>query len=218
MFFSRSEGLEGNVRPISSISPDAMEFVRAQMQPFADQENIALWIEIAGVVSDRYLYDLSFDSILNAKDGDSIDNSQDVTVVIPRQSVGRLKGSRLEYSIDDGLVLTNPNLPSLAELARGVPVGVFEAGIDSLLARQVIKALDEDVNPSIAGHGGRAELVALDVNSGIAYIRLCGGCQGCAMSLMTLREGIETVVLDLVPEITELVDITDHGGGKNPYL
>lgn len=218
MFFSRSEGLRDDLRPISSISPDAMEFINAQIEFYTDQANLALWIEIVGVVSDRYLYDLSFDSVLNASDGDSVDRSQEVAVVVPRQSIDRLKGSRLEYSIEDGLVLSNPNLPSAAELARGVPIEVLEAGIDSLLAQKVIKALEEDVNPSIAGHGGRAELVALDADDGIAYIRLRGGCQGCAMSLMTLRDGIDVVVRDLVPEITKLVDITDHGGGKNPYL
>ena len=77
--------------------------------------------------------------------------------------------------------------------------------------------LDEVVNPSIASHGGRADLVAIDEEGGVAYLRLSGGCQGCAMSRMTLTQGIETSLRDEVPEVTRVVDVTDHGGGDNPY-
>ena len=77
--------------------------------------------------------------------------------------------------------------------------------------------LDQVVNPSIAGHGGRADLVAFDEDGGVAYLRLSGGCQGCAMSRMTLTQGIEVALRDEVPEVTRVVDVTDHGSGDNPY-
>ncbi len=90
-------------------------------------------------------------------------------------------------------------------------------GIGSTLALRVAAVLEQEVNPSIASHGGRADLVALDDDEGTAYLRLSGGCQGCAMSQMTLRQGIETALLEEVPELTRVIDVTDHGGGENPY-
>ena len=90
-------------------------------------------------------------------------------------------------------------------------------GIGSTLALRVVAVLEQEVNPSIASHGGRADLVALDDDEGTAYLRLSGGCQGCAMSQMTLRQGIETALLEEVPELTRVVDVTDHGSGENPY-
>ena len=75
--------------------------------------------------------------------------------------------------------------------------------------------LEEQINPAIASHGGRADLVA--VEDWIAYLRLSGGCQGCGMASVTLSQGIEVAILDAIPEITEVVDVTDHASGDNPY-
>jgi Fe/S biogenesis protein NfuA len=81
--------------------------------------------------------------------------------------------------------------------------------------QRVIQVLEEQINPAIASHGGYAELVA--VEDSIAYLRLSGGCQGCGMASVTLSQGIEVAILDSVPEITEVVDVTDHASGANPY-
>jgi Fe/S biogenesis protein NfuA len=83
------------------------------------------------------------------------------------------------------------------------------------VARRVVQVLAQQVNPSIAAHGGRAVLVA--VEEGTAYLRLSGGCQGCAMATVTLSQGIETAIRQAAPEITSVVDVTDHQSGTNPY-
>jgi Fe/S biogenesis protein NfuA len=75
--------------------------------------------------------------------------------------------------------------------------------------------LDEQINPAIAAHGGRAELVA--VEGGVAYLRLGGGCQGCGLAAVTLSQGIEVAILDAVSEVSEVIDVTDHASGANPY-
>ena len=79
-----------------------------------------------------------------------------------------------------------------------------------------MKVLEEQINPAIAAHGGWAELVA--VEDGVAYLRLQGGCQGCGLATVTLSQGIEVAILDTVPEITSVVDVTDHASGTNPYF
>ena len=82
--------------------------------------------------------------------------------------------------------------------------------------QRVIQVLDQAINPAIAAHGGYAELVA--VEGSIAYLRLSGGCQGCGLAAVTLSQGIEVEILDAVPEITEVIDVTDHASGANPYF
>ncbi len=84
-------------------------------------------------------------------------------------------------------------------------------------ARRAVRVLDEMVNPAIASHGGRADLVALDEEKKIAYIKLSGGCQGCAMSRLTLSQGIETSLRDALEELTAVIDVTDHASGVNPF-
>jgi Fe/S biogenesis protein NfuA len=126
--------------------------------------------------------------------------------------------SRRPASIDSaGLVSSGQKTATLEESSPGVPPEVLAAGITGPLALRVVNVLEQAVNPSIASHGGRADLLALDTDQGIAYLRLSGGCQGCAMSQMTLKQGIETTLLEEVPELTRVIDVTDHGGGENPF-
>jgi Fe/S biogenesis protein NfuA len=86
---------------------------------------------------------------------------------------------------------------------------------DDPVAVEVQKVIDQQLNPAIAGHGGY--VVLLDIKDEAAYIEMGGGCRGCAISQMTLKEGIERAILDNVPEIKKVVDTTDHDGGTNPY-
>ena len=80
----------------------------------------------------------------------------------------------------------------------------------------MLEVLEQDVNPQIAMHGGRAALVAVD--GPIAYVEMSGGCQGCGMARATLSQGIAIAISDAVPEISEVVDVTDHMSGVNPYF
>ena len=83
------------------------------------------------------------------------------------------------------------------------------------LAERIQTLFDERINPAIAAHGGAVDL--LGVEGAVAYIRMGGGCQGCGMASVTLREGIETAIRETAPEIEEILDATDHAAGANPY-
>lgn len=87
-------------------------------------------------------------------------------------------------------------------------------GEDEVKTR-VQKILDEMINPAIASHGGYVEL--LDVKENIAYLRLGGGCQGCGMVNVTLKQGIEATLKEEIPQLAGVIDQTDHAGGSNPY-
>jgi Fe/S biogenesis protein NfuA len=75
--------------------------------------------------------------------------------------------------------------------------------------------IDNSINPAVAGHGGYIELI--DVKDSTVYLRMSGGCQGCGAADVTLKAGIERMIFEEIPEITEVLDVTDHGAGQNPY-
>jgi Fe-S cluster biogenesis protein NfuA len=75
--------------------------------------------------------------------------------------------------------------------------------------------IDAQINPGVAEHGGAVQVV--EVKDDSVYLRLHGGCQGCGAADFTLKQGIETIVKRAVPEIQQVVDLTNHGAGLNPY-
>ncbi len=87
---------------------------------------------------------------------------------------------------------------------------------DDALRKAVQKVLDAEANPAIARHGGHVAVRA--VRGGVVEIEMSGGCQGCAASAATLRDGVERILRRTLPEIREIVDVTDHAAGTNPYF
>ena len=82
-------------------------------------------------------------------------------------------------------------------------------------AGEIQKVLEEKINPGVAMHGGFVELI--DVKENRVFLKLGGGCQGCGMVDVTLKQGIETMIKEAVPTISEVLDVTDHASGTNPY-
>jgi Fe/S biogenesis protein NfuA len=80
---------------------------------------------------------------------------------------------------------------------------------------KVQQLLDDSINPAVAGHGGYVQLI--DVKDNVVYIQMGGGCQGCGMADVTLKAGIERMIMEEIPEVTEVLDTTDHASGNNPY-
>ena len=84
------------------------------------------------------------------------------------------------------------------------------------LAQAVQDVLTKQINPAVAAHGGAVQL--LEVKDNVAYIELGGGCVGCGMVDVTLKQGIEVAIKEAVPEIEAIIDTTDHASGTNPYF
>ncbi|MEK6304089.1 MAG: NifU family protein [Acidobacteriota bacterium] len=80
---------------------------------------------------------------------------------------------------------------------------------------RVQQVLDDMINPGVASHGGFVEL--LDVQDDNVFIRMGGGCQGCGAADVTLKQGIERLIRENVPQVREILDTTDHGSGQNPF-
>ena len=75
--------------------------------------------------------------------------------------------------------------------------------------------IDEFINPGLAMHGGH--MAASKFEDGILYVKLSGGCQGCAASKETLQDQIKVCLIEEFPDMTDLVDMTDHSNAQNPY-
>lgn len=103
-------------------------------------------------------------------------------------------------------------LPALEPAIRGVG----GADADEPVRERVQNILDRDINPALSSHGGFIEIV--DLRGGDLFIHMGGGCQGCAQSQATLRQGVERQIKELVPEITAIYDKTDHAAGVNPFF
>ena len=201
---------------VLSLTDEARELVAGALAAEPDADALCLVVEVRGVNARGYDYDLYFQPIAELPDGATLDTSAGLPVAVPAESLDKLQGSRLEVE-DGGLILVNPNAPSPAERAPGVPADVLAAGIDGDVATQVVHVLESSVNPAIASHGGRADLIALDEAQMVAYLALSGGCQGCAMSRATLANGIEVQLKEAIPGLNGVVDVTDHASGATPY-
>lgn len=122
------------------------------------------------------------------------------------QVVGKAVGQAIRAA------LAGPG-PAVAPKAAA-PAGSND--VDDALYEQVADLFDRQVNPMVARHGGRVELI--DVQDAVVMVRMAGGCQGCGMADVTLRQGIEAMLHQHVPEVRGIVDITDHAAGSNPYF
>lgn len=204
---------------ILTMTDEARNVVLDALEGEGAGDSLALWIEVTGTQGRGYAYDLYFSEASSAPEGSAVGRDGNVTVVIPPTSIDHLRGSRLEFATNGGggLVLVNPNQPSAEELNPGLPAEILAMGVESELAQRATAVLDNEVNPSIASHGGRADLVAMDDEAKIAYIKMSGGCQGCSMSRLTLTQGIETALRAALPELSEVRDMTDHASGVNPF-
>jgi Fe-S cluster biogenesis protein NfuA len=135
-----------------------------------------------------------------------------VTVVkrgpTPWTAIGRPIGAAIRAALAADLPAVAPK-PG-ADAAGGATVD------DDVLYERVAQLFETQVNPMVGRHGGVVELI--DVQDRVVMLRMGGGCQGCGMADVTLRQGIETMLHQHVPEITGIVDITDHSAGSSPYF
>ena len=177
----------------------------------AEPEHHAMWLEVTGTLGNRWDCVLSLKPLDAKAPRDVVLHHRDLPIVIRARDFRKVRGARIDWLHDaGGLTVDNPNTPSPA--LGGPP----PSDLTGSVAERVTQVLDRQVNPAIAAHGGRAELVAIERET--VHLRLSGGCQGCAVASVTLRQGIETALVRAVPEVRTVVDVTDHQSGTKPYF
>jgi Fe/S biogenesis protein NfuA len=136
-------------------------------------------------------------------------------VFVDARSAPILEGATVDFIEDlmgGGFKIESPHDPQPVERPRPEPP---TEGPDADVWKKVQDVLDTMINPAVAGHGGHIELI--DVQDGRVYIEMLGGCQGCGMASVTLKHGVERAIMEEIPEVVEILDVTDHAGGCNPY-
>ena len=196
------------VAPRVSLTPQAHQQLAAVLarQPQA----AALRIFVKNPGSDPPQYDMALEPADILRHGDVVIDANGLRVLVDADSLAAVDGATVDFRDDPlqpGFVVNPPAPPAFA-----VP-DVFDTA--DPLAAQVQSVLVHHVNPGIAAHGGRAELVG--VKDDVVYVAMGGGCQGCSMAAVTLKQGIEQILKQMIPRIKAVVDATDHALGSNPF-
>lgn len=147
-------------------------------------------------------------------------NSDDVVIdagglemVLDPKSAEYLKGGTIDFEdrvVRSGFKFQNPNRPETPRIGEGP-----RPDLAGPVAERVQRLIDTELNPAVAAHGGVIQFLGLRDNK--IYLSFGGGCHGCGMVDVTLKQGVETRIREVVPEIEEVVDTTDHSVGENPY-
>ncbi len=188
-----------------TFTPRAREMVRTFMEQ-SEGELGALRIHLTGGSPVAPSFELLLVGPDEETDDDLRIDGGGFTVLVDPGSAERLEGAQVDFVQrvnESGFEITPP-----------VPRPEVRAPMGAV-ADKVQQVLDQQVNPSIASHGG--EILLADVQGTEIYMQMTGGCQGCAMSRMTLRQGVERMIRESVPEVTAIHDVTDHASGQNPY-
>ena len=199
---------------ILAITPNALAKVLEIRASEPDGDDLALGIKITGTNGLQFAYEMAMLRVEDIPEGNTTEMYGELPVFLPDNDLDKFQGATLDMSRDllnPGLVIDNPNSPS-PPMAGG---DIDPESLTGPVAERVQTVLETQINPAIASHGGMAELVAVEDDT--VFLRLGGGCQGCGMATVTLSQGIEATLLQAVPEIKRIVDVTDHASGQNPY-
>ena len=183
--------------PLIDFSGSAKDYI-SQVIKSKDLEGHNLRISLRGRGAEGFDYGMTFAGPGQERQDDVVVDYGAFKLLLDPDTVRAIHGASINYSEDGGFQIDNPNLLSTDPRARV---------IQELLTTQI--------NPAIAAHGGVADLV--DIRGNTVYLKLGGGCQGCGMVDVTLRQGIEVLIKETLPDIEEVVDTTDHESGTDPY-
>ncbi len=179
-----------------------LEFLRAQ-----DEDGMAIRLALAGralaghALAGRFQYELDVVAPDDASAEYIALDYEGFRMLVVAEGAENLDGVTIDFvrrGLDSGFHFDNPNSPWKDPVARAVQ-----------------EVLDTQINPSIAAHGGFVTLT--DVSGDAAYLTFGGGCHGCGMVDVTLKQGVEVAIVEAVPEIERVLDATDHATGENPY-
>ena len=191
---------EGMDASFLDISDEAKNYILDKLDPNAGKTQ-GIEIIVDPKTDRKANYSIQFVDLSDtASEKISID-FENFQVFVAKEGVPYLEGTEINLDEDQELAAFNPNM-SITKLSGSVD-------------EQIQHVLDEEVNPMVASHGGVVSL--LEVKDSSAYREFGGGCQGCGMIDVTLKQGVEVMIKEQVPEIEAIYDVTDHAEGTNPY-
>ena len=178
---------------------------REKIQEIMEMQNIvgrgAIRVGIAGRGPAGFNYSMSLEEDAEPSEGEAVQDEGNFKILLDGENLEKLRGASIDFVgqlVGGGFKIDNPN-------------SVW----DDPLAAEIQALIDSQINPGVASHGGFVEL--LDVKDNRVFVRMGGGCQGCGMASVTLKQGVEVLIKQSFPQIEAVVDSTDHAGGENPY-
>lgn len=193
---------------IIDITPEGVSKLKELRDTEPETDRLGLRVEIISEPGEEFRYDLSFEVVTQAAFSDEVRTIDGMKIIVPSNSLELLTGSILDYNDAQGLIIRNPNKP-MAPSVEGLVN-------DDELSAQIEMVLSSEVNPALAAHGGFVTYAGHD-GEGVAFLTMGGGCHGCSMSRMTMMEGVQTTLVEKVPGVVKVRDLTDHASGENPY-
>jgi Fe/S biogenesis protein NfuA len=193
-----------------TMTTTAREQILAAMKMEGRQAHgLRLTVKQAGTTNQQYGLSLVEKSTPDLND--VVVELDGIKVFLERHNTKFIDGATIDFITGpsgSGFKIESPYKPPVLPGLPGTPP-------TGPVAEAVQKVINEQINPGVAGHGGHVTLV--DVKEDIAYVKLGGGCQGCGMADVTLKQGIVVMIKKAVSQIKDVLDVTDHAGGTNPY-
>jgi Fe/S biogenesis protein NfuA len=183
-----------------TVTPAAREKING-VRDFNDFPDAVLRVRIVAREGPRFRYEIALEDPRDRTEEDLVVDADGLSVAVDPRTAVDLAGATVDLDASitgGGLRIDNPN-----------------EGWADPVARAVQDVLDRQINPGVGSHGGMVTLV--EVRDGAAYLQFGGGCQGCAAVDVTLKHGVETAIRAAVPQVTAIVDATDHAAGTNPF-
>jgi Fe/S biogenesis protein NfuA len=184
-----------------TLSDTALKGLKSVLDNKCGTDCLGLRLKVIGGQPGAYQADFRF-----VKEGEDVSNDilldkGEFTIYMDSESAPKLDGVRIDYV----QTFKGPQFKIEFPLPEW----------DDPLSQRIQTLITDQINPGVASHGGYVTLH--EVRDQNVYLTMGGGCQGCGMASATLRQGIERMILDTVPEVKAVVDQTDHAGGTNPY-
>ncbi|MFN8635941.1 MAG: iron-sulfur cluster assembly accessory protein [Chloroflexota bacterium] len=183
------------------VTDAAREKIREIMEMQGISGRGAIRVGINGRGPAGFNYAMSLEEDAEPAEGEAVQDEGDFKILLDGDSIEKLRGASVDFVgqlVGGGFKIDNPN-------------SVW----DDPLAAEIQALIDAQINPGVASHGGFVEL--LDVKDDRVFVRMGGGCQGCGMASVTLKQGVEVLIKQNFPKIEAVVDTTDHANGENPY-
>ena len=189
-----------------NITESAQEYL-IELLKKQDCEGISVRIFILDAGSPKAETCISFCRPGEEKADDEVKQYEGFQTFIERHSIPFLKDAVVDFvkdSMGGQLTIKAPNsrLPKISD--------------DSSLEDRVNYVLYNEINPGLAAHGGNVTLEEI-FEEDVAVLRFGGGCQGCGMVDVTLKDGVEKALLEQIPQLKEVRDVTDHSNKENAY-
>jgi len=194
-----------------TLSKSATEQISAALEGH-DEKN-ALRVEASTNGTSEFVYSMRLVGEADKSPEDTVVEGEGFEVILDPKSAENLSGATIDYEegvLRSGFKFDNPNKPEIPHLGSG-PRG----DLTGTIAEKVEHLINTEINSAVAAHGGVVNFLGVKENK--VLLSFGGGCHGCGMVDFTLKQGIEGRIKELVPEIEEVVDVTDHDTGEDPF-